>query len=40
MEREQILIRLILVVDELLKTGRVDEARTLLEKFKKVDWNP
>lgn len=40
MEREQILERLILVIDELLKVGRVEEARNLLKKFKKVVWTP
>lgn len=40
MEREEILERLILVIDELLKVGRVEEARNLLKKFKKVDWTP
>lgn len=40
MEREQILERLILVIDELLKVGRVEETRILLGKFKKVHWDP
>lgn len=40
MDREKILERLFWVIDELLKVGRVEEAQRLLEKFKKVDWNP